>query len=313
MKNTKILIILIIICLILVGCSKKETSNETISDNMVNKPKLRILSLAPNITSMICAMGHRNDLVGVTRFCVYPDMNTDKISNVGGYLDFSLEEAMRTNPNIVFLSENHTSAKEAFENTDVKVCIVGITTFEDIPKTITAIGNAIGEPLKAEELVKTFNGSCTKIREKTNHMYEKPKVLICLGRDYGTDQMGRIYIAGNTSIYEGALEVCNAKNVFADKGIENPALTLEGIMELNPDVIIEITPNYDELSVSREQIIKDWNVAPKINAVKNKRVYVLSDREASIPDQDFYKVVDKLADLIHKSEKKNWFDIEYIK
>jgi len=305
MKNIKILMVLIIVCLMFIGCSEKEISDKAISCSVSNKSNLRILSLAPNITSMICAMGHKNDLVGVTRFCVYPDMDKDKIPNVGGYLDFSLEEAMRTNPNIVFLSKNHTSAKEAFESTDVKVCVVGITTFEDIPKTIVDIGNAIGEPLKAEELLKTFNNSCTKIKEKTNHMYEKPKVLICLGRDYGTDQMGRIYIAGNTSIYEGALEVCNAKNVFTDKGIENPALTLEGIMELNPDVIIEITPNYDELSVSVGQIIKDWNVAPKINAVKNKRIYVLSDREASVPDQDFYKIVDKLAGLIHKGINNN--------
>ena len=59
--------------------------------------------------------------------------------------------------------------------------------------------------------------------------------------------MGNIYLAGNVSIYEGALKVCNARNAVNDNLVDNPVVSLEGVTTLNPDVIIDITPGESQL------------------------------------------------------------------
>lgn len=292
---------LLLLCFsILIGCSNKK--DFSLLENK-NSKELRILSLAPSITNMVCALGRQDNLVGVTRFCKYPNMDKKKIPTTGGYLDFNLEEALRLAPNLVILGKENTKVKEAFDNVSVEVCSVGIDTFGGITETISIMGNALGEKDRAKELVDTFNNECKSVSDRCREYNEHPKVLICLGRDYGTEQMGNIYLAGNVSIYEGALKVCNARNAVNDNLVDNPVISLEGVTTLNPDVIIDITPGESQLKVSDRQIVADWNVLPNVSAVKNKRVYVLSDQHASVPDQDFYKVVKRLSEIIYSKKQ----------
>jgi len=60
-------------------------------------PPRRIVSLAPNVTEILFAIGVGDRIVGVTSFCDYPPQAKDK-EQVGGYIDFSVEKVVSLSP-----------------------------------------------------------------------------------------------------------------------------------------------------------------------------------------------------------------------
>jgi len=276
--------------LFLFGCNNNK------ADISENKPShYRIISLAPSITNIIFALGKGDELVGVTRYCKYPSKR--KIPTVGGYMDFNAEAMISLDPNIVFLAPEHTEAKKALDNTHIKYVEVKIDSFDDITKTIKIIGDTLNATEKANELINTFNTEIANIEKRKPA--RSPKVMVCLDRKYNTKELGKIYITGKSGIYARAISVAGGKNAYNIDKIETPIISSEGVMKLNPDIIIDVVPDYNnEFTYTEKQIKDDWNAFPSVNAVKNNRLYVLSGTEISVPDQNFYKVVLKLEKII---------------
>ena len=97
--NKKYVLLFLLLSLCFVGCNK-EIKLET------QKPKenLRVVSLAPNITNIIMALGGEDFIVGVTKYCQNPNK---KWTEIGGYMDFNKETFMSLKPNLVFLASYH--------------------------------------------------------------------------------------------------------------------------------------------------------------------------------------------------------------
>jgi len=60
----------------------------------------RVVSLAPNVTEMICYLGLSDRLAGRSDFCDYPP-EVLKLPSVGGFIDTSLEAIVALNPDLV--------------------------------------------------------------------------------------------------------------------------------------------------------------------------------------------------------------------
>ena len=61
----------------------------------VSRPVKRIVSMAPNVTEMLFAIGLEQEIVGVTDFCDYPDAAQEK-TRIGGYYNPSIEAISST-------------------------------------------------------------------------------------------------------------------------------------------------------------------------------------------------------------------------
>lgn len=271
-------LLLLLICLFFAGCNNKTaTQPETKPEN------LRIVSLAPSVTNMIIGLGAEDSLVGVTKFCQNPEK---KWTEIGGYMDFNREVFVSLKPNMVFLAPYHTEAIEICEEMNIEYHTLNLSSYKDIRKNIVIIGENTGKLEKAGELVDNFNKELFKIKPSKKH----PRVLIVLDRNYGTKDLGKIYVVGDGGIFAEPLSIIGAFNAY--EGLtETPVLTAEGVVSLNPDIIIDVVPE------NRKDISKDWE-GLKINAVKNRKLYVLAGKEYSVPDQSFYRTVQKLAEII---------------
>src|SRR5690554_116180 len=64
------------------------------------KTPARIVSLAPNVTEILFALGAGERVVGVTRYCDYPPAAT-RIARIGGMLDPDFEAMMAARPDLV--------------------------------------------------------------------------------------------------------------------------------------------------------------------------------------------------------------------
>jgi ABC-type Fe3+-hydroxamate transport system substrate-binding protein len=73
--------------------------------------------------------------------------------------------------------------------------------------------------------------------------------------------------------------------------------SIESIMELKPEVIIETLPSNTK-DIEAEQRKQDWNKLAKLPAVKNKRIYVIGEDYMLVPGPRLDLTARKFADVI---------------
>ena len=82
-----------------------------------DRAKLRIVSLVPSLTELLCDLGLGNSIVGRTGFCIHPGEEVARIAKVGGTKDVNVEKIRQLAPThlIVNIDENEKSTVEALE------------------------------------------------------------------------------------------------------------------------------------------------------------------------------------------------------
>ncbi len=271
-------LLLILFCLF--GCKQESFFLE--GDN--EKQDLRIISLAPSINNMIVALGGGDMIVGVTKFCDNPDK---KWQEIGGYIDFNKEVFLSLKPNLVFLAPYHTEAKEICDSQGIEYVELNLSSFRGIRPNIMIIGQKIGKTAEATKLVDIFNNEMLNLPVSDRH----PRIMIVLDRTYGTGDVGKCYIVGDDGIFAEPINLVGGINVY--EGLqETPVITSEGIVKMNPDVIIDVVRDDME-----ENISEDWK-GLNISAVKKNNLFVLKNKKNTVPDQDFYMTVRELAELV---------------
>ncbi len=121
--------------------------------NLYAEPYNRIISLAPNITEILYALGLDDRIVGVTSFCDYPPQAKEK-QKIGGMSNPSIEAIISLKPDIVILTTDG-NPKEV----DLKLRKLGIKTYvfkerqlNELPDGIRKLGKFLDEELDAENL-----------------------------------------------------------------------------------------------------------------------------------------------------------------
>ncbi len=78
----------------------------TITDQMGQRvtfpyPPLRMVSLVPSQTELLIDLGLRQQLVGVTKFCVHPAYARHSAAVIGGTKNFNFDQIKRTQPDLI--------------------------------------------------------------------------------------------------------------------------------------------------------------------------------------------------------------------
>ena len=88
--------VLLVVLVFSIGCSRSTDSQAS----------FRIVSLAPNWTHTVVEIGAKNQLVGVTRFCIYPSeipemVTAGELVSIGGFVDLSMSCVDSLKPDLV--------------------------------------------------------------------------------------------------------------------------------------------------------------------------------------------------------------------
>ena len=95
------------------------------------------------------------------------------------------------------------------------------------------------------------------------------------------------------------IAIAGGQNACPDAAAPFPQVSREGILWMEPEVIIDVSPPLSETKLDRKTILKDWQQVADVEAVRTGRVYVLADDFASVPGPRFILLVEKLARLLH--------------
>jgi iron complex transport system substrate-binding protein len=257
----------------------------------------RIVSLAPSITETLYALDLGDRIIGVTNFCDYPEAATTK-AKVGGIIDTNYEAILHLEPDVVILYPVHHDAQRRLKELGVHTLTVDCRTLDGILESVQIIGEACHVTAQSDAILATMHAGMERIRSRTEGL-DKPTVLISAGRTKDSGKLGEVYAAGRGQWYDDAISIAGGENVFTDDKIPFPSVSGEGLVRLNPDVIVEMAPSDTGRTVTAEQIAAQWNVFPDINAVHGGRVYVLEGNYTTIPGPRFVMVVEDLARVLH--------------
>jgi iron complex transport system substrate-binding protein len=264
---------------------------------VAERPSQRIVSLVPSLTETLFALGLGDRVVGVSRFCRYPPQAAE-LPKVGGYVDPNFEAIVALRPDLIVMLEEHEQSMPAFEKLGLRTLSVRHKDVDGILASIPVIGRACGAEAKAAELVADIRRRLDRVRQKTAGL-PRPRVMVAVNRALGSGRLDDVYVAAGDGHLGRIVELAGGQNACPTSAAHFPTVSNEGILFLNPDIIIDVVDERTAAELGTASLLADWRQVADVEAIRRGQVYIVSDDHATIPGPDFISLVERLARLIH--------------
>ena len=260
----------------------------------------RIVSMAPSITETLFALGLGDRVIGVTRFCTYPAEAIQK-KNIGGFLDPNYEVIAALIPDLVLILPEHDTAEPFLDELDLDYKVVHNRSVTEILGTITDVGKLCDCADIAEKLVRDLHERIDAVKARIAGC-ERPRVLVSIERTIGAGVIRDVYAAGNGTIYNELILIAGGENACAGVSVPYPTLSAEGIISLNPDIIIDLVPVTGNRPIDKDSVASDWQSLPGLSALKYGRIHVISEDYAFVPGPRFILLLEELSGILYTGE-----------
>lgn len=241
-------------------------------------PATRVISLAPSITETILALGAKSALIGVSRFCEFPEVA--KLPRAGGFNDISVETIIALKPQLLVVAKSpgNQKAVETLARLGVSVLALPLTTVDDVATSMTELGRALGRDAAAKKLVEELAASRLKERAV---VVAKPKVVLFVVG------FAPLVVAGPGSFAHELLEDCGAKNAAEKAPTAYPMYSMEKAVTLAPDVVIDASDVRD----GRDAV-------EKLGAMKKAKWVTVPTKALLHPGPALAKALPSLCELV---------------
>ncbi|MEW6747157.1 MAG: helical backbone metal receptor [Planctomycetota bacterium] len=277
--------------LLALGCG-----NEATRTPQTSQPPARIVSMAPSATEILFALGLGVRVLGVTRYCDYPPEVKQKRS-VGGFLDPNYEVIVALEPDLVVLVTAHREVKAQLERLGLETLTVKHDLLADVPEAIRVLGERCGAEERARELITDLERRIDAVRRAAADL-PRPRVLMCVGRDVGAAAFDGVYIAGRHNFQDEIIELAGGVNAVAEGGMAYPVVSLEGLVRLRPEVIVEVVAELPA-GTTRDEVAAQWRRLGDVPAVTSGRIHVVVGGHALRPGPRLIDLAEELLRLLH--------------
>lgn len=256
----------------------------------------RVVSLSPSVTEILYTLGMGKQVAGVTRFCKYPADARTKPS-VGGYVDPNLEALVRLKPDLVIIRTEQTGLVHQVRALNVPVLTVEHRNMDGILTSFEQIGQVCHRENQANAYVSGLQARIQAVKKTLGQVRQKPSVLVAMEGDVHTRTIHWVYVAGPGSIYDWVINQAGGVNAVPPGRTGFVQISAEGILRMNPDVIIELLPYSSKIDPA--MVRKQWETLPSVAAVRNHRVILFSHDYMMIPGPRFVGTLEQFARVIH--------------
>jgi iron complex transport system substrate-binding protein len=260
------------------------------------QPK-RIVSMAPSITETLFALGLGDGVVGVSRFCDYPPEARTR-AKVGGFLDPNFEAVLAQRPDLVVMLVESAQSETAFQKLGLPTVAVCHQNIEGIMDSLLVIGRQCGVAEESQRLHDELDARIRRVQRKTAGL-ARPRVMVVAGRSPGGGKLEDLYIAGADGHLDKLVELAGGQTAYPQQAIHFPSVSSEGVMNINPDVIIDLVSEAVMAEMGEQRIRADWQQVAEVQAVRQGRVYLVVDDRATRPGPGFIILLEQFARLIH--------------
>ena len=248
----------------------------------------RIVSLAPNTTEIVYAIGAGKRLVGDTTYCDYPE-EAKRIIKVGDTLHPNIERIIALHPQLVLVST--ASQLEAFTNQlnaqNISVYVTDPRDLEGVFRSIENLGEVLGERAHADELVKSLRARANYV-EQAIALRPPVSVFYQLSAE-------PLYTAGRDSFITDLIKRAGGRSVTADIAGAWPRYSTESALAAQPDVIILATGDSMGRMANAEVAVALKN-SP---AARQGRIYQINGDLLSRPGPRLVDGLEQIARALH--------------
>jgi iron complex transport system substrate-binding protein len=242
-QKFRIYICLLLSLVFLLSLSCKYANNKTnepsatITDQLGREVKLdnipqRIISLAPNNTEILYALGLANRVIAVTDYDDYPPEVKQK-SSIGGFSTPNIEKIISLSPDLVLATNIHK--QEIIPNLEqrgIKVVALAPSTIEDVLEAIRLVGKITDKESEASNLIMSMQNRIEKVTNSTRNLtqLQKKRVLYLIWND-------PLITVGANSLEDDIIIQAGGTNIVQNLN-GYPTITLESVLQADPEVII---------------------------------------------------------------------------
>lgn len=193
-------------------------------------PARRIVSTAPHITEMLYAAGGEGHVAGVTGFSDFPP-EARALPLVGDNRQINVERVLALQPDllIAWRGGNPVRQIDQLQRMGLPVFYSNPRRMEDIPATLERFGVLVGEEARGKESARSWRLRLALLKKQYAGR-EKLRVF------YQVSERP-LYTLNGEHIVSEAIRICGGENVFSDLSAIAPRVSLEAVLEKDPDVI----------------------------------------------------------------------------
>jgi iron complex transport system substrate-binding protein len=255
----------------------------------------RIISLSPNITEIIYALGAEKDLVAVSSFCNYPPAVKEK-EKIGGLLDPNIEKIISLNPTMLLGVPAHQKLDQDLRRFNLQILMLPNESVIDIIHAIDTLGQILHYGHEARELIRRLENELDLLAGGRK-LHPPCTAVLVIGKEPGSLQ--NLMVAGPHTFVDELWNTVGGTNVFADLPVHYSTVNLETIIQRNPRVILQFAPDRPDGIYTSEQE-PEWQYLKEISAVKNRNLYTIGGDYIFIPGPRFTLLARDFAKIINQ-------------
>lgn len=226
-------------------------------------PARRIISLAPHVTELLFAAGAGGYIVGAVEYSQYPEA-AKSIPRVGNNLQLDLERIVDLKPDLVVVWL-HGNAQRQLD----KLLKLGIPVFYnephqlgDIARSLEQFGRLAGTEAVALPAARAFLARESELRAR---YAGRPAVRVF----YQVWESPLMTINGN-QIINDVIMLCGGQNVFADLKPLVPRVSIEAVLEADPEAIGTAI-----IDATRQNGLENWKQWPHLTATARNNFFLI--------------------------------------
>ena len=237
----------------------------------------RVVSLAPSLSEIVAELGAADVLVGVLDGGDRPAALA-QVPSVGRYGQLDMERLLSLKPDLILLWPGSVgpAQRAQLQRLNIPVYVAEPHSLEQLTTQVQAIAEQLGRAEAGRQLAAQLRQRLVELRQR----YQRAEPLRVFYQVWNQP----LYTVGGGQIISDALNVCGARNVFDDLRLPAPQVSIESVLQRDPELIM----------VGDQAQKEAWKVWPAMA----ERVRVVPDKGLERPSGQMLEAVARLCEVI---------------
>lgn len=206
---------------------------------LTSVPK-RIISLVPSQTELLYDLGLRDEVVGITKFCIHPEEWFRTKTRVGGTKKYDFEKIKALQPDLIIGNKEENEQEQiGLLMKDYNVWMSDIYTLKDALNMIVSLGALLGKNEAATNMKLQIEFAFHRLQSQrstannqqlTTNNQQPTAAYFIWNKPY--------MVAGHDTFINEMLSYCGFENVFTNRTSRYPEVSTEEIVAANPQLIL---------------------------------------------------------------------------
>ena len=239
--------------ILLIACSRTPVANTHDDlDRPVALPAriTRVVTLAPNLTEIVYAIGAEDRIAGTDDFSDEPAA-AKTLPKVGG-MQPNIEKIVALRPDVVLATTtgNHPNLAPALAAVKIPLFVVRTDRLDEVPRAMERVASILGVRTNAAEELRAAIARQKRTRAR------RPRLLFVVWAD-------PLYVAGRDTFSDDLLRLTGAENIVTITGW--PQYSLESLVANPPDLILYV----NKIAPSQIEKLRTYAHVPAVAVDEN--------------------------------------------